>query len=106
MTAYLMASKPGDYTKEGLIVGNPEAVANAITPAGTYGAAVMTFAVGAKRLLSIVTDADIDVLQTSANEDSSTAGLVPTRITGPTAGKVSYSCFIHPATTAIYVKSA
>lgn len=106
MTAWLMASRPGDYTKEGLIVGNPEAVANGISPAGTYGAAVMTFAVGAKRLLSIVTDAAIDVLQTSENQDSSTAGLVPTRVPVPASGQVSYACFIHPSTTAIYVKSA
>lgn len=106
MTAWLMASRPGDYTKEGLIVGNPEAVANGITPTGTYGAAVMTFAVGAKRLLSIVTDAAIDVLQTSENQDSSTVGLVPTRVPVPASGQVSYACLIHPATTAIYVKSA
>ena len=104
MTAYLMVSKPGDYTREGLMVGNPEAVANAITPAGTYGAAVLTFSAGARRLLSIVTDADIDILQTSENEDASTGGLVPTRF--PASAQASYACFVHPATTAIYVKSA
>ncbi len=106
MTASLMASRPGDFTKEGLLVGNPEAVANSITPAGTYGAAVMTFTVGAKRLLSVVTDAAIDILQTSEGQDSATVGLVPTRVPTPTSGQTSYACFIHPATTAVYVKSA
>ena len=105
MTAHFMASRPGDYTKEGLMVGNPEAVANAVVPTGSY-ASVLTFDVGAKRLLSIVTDAAIDVLQTSANETSATVGLVPTRVPAPTSGQTSYACFIHPATTAVHVKSA
>jgi len=31
---------------------------------------------------------------------------VPTRVPVPASGQVSYACFVHPATTAIYVKSA
>lgn len=104
MTAYLMASRPGDYTKEGLMVGNPEAVANAIVPTGTYVAA-LTFAVGAKRLLSIVTDAAVNIMQTSEGQTPVDAGLVPTTVPAPTSGQTSYACFIHPATTAVWVKT-
>lgn len=104
MTAYLMASRPGDYTKEGLIVGNPEAAANAVVPTGSYVAA-LTFAVGAKRLLSIVTDASVMVMQTSEGQTPVDVGLVATTVPAPASGQCSYACFIHPATTTVWVKT-
>lgn len=102
---YLMLSKPDAYTREGLIVGNPDAVDNGYAPTGTYSRRLTITECSKQRLLSIVTDAEIDVLQTSVGEDSATAGLVPTRIPPPVSGNTSYSCLIHPATTGIWVKT-
>lgn len=107
-TAYLMASKPGAYTREGLILGNPESVKNAFTPQATTWNAVpdLTFTVAFdKRLLSIVTDSRLEVMQCSAGETPATAGLVATTVPAPSSGQVSYSCFLHPATTAVYVRT-
>lgn len=108
MTCYLMASRPGAFTKEGLIEGNPEAVANAVVPSGSYpGTAQLVLAVAPKkRLLSIVTDAAIDVLQVAENETSATAAGVATRVPAPSSGNTSYACFLHPSTVGVYVKTA
>lgn len=108
-TAYLMASKPGAYTREGLILGNPESVKNAFTPQATTWNAVpdLTFVPAfEKRLLSIVTDSRLEVMQCSAGETPATiTDGVATTVPAPTSGNTSYSCFLHPATTAVYVRT-
>lgn len=108
MTAYLMASRPGAFTKEGLIVGNPEVVANAVVPTGSYPL-TPDLAVAASqksRLLSIVTDAAIDVIQAATGETSANAAGAATRIPAPSSGLTSYACLLHPSTVGVYVKSA
>lgn len=108
-TAYLMASRDGAYTREGLIVGNPEAKKDAFTPsAGSWsGTPDLTFSPGYKgRLLSIVTDSRIEVMQCSDNQTPATVtDGVATTCPAPTSGNTSYSCLIHPATTAVYVRT-
>jgi hypothetical protein len=103
MTFYLMASKPGAYTREGLIVGNPEAVVNEGVPTASFVAEI-TVAAAPQRLLSIVTDTSIEILQTSEGEDDTTVGLVPTCCPADGSNNTSYACLIHPATTRIWVR--
>lgn len=103
-----MASKPGAYTREGMILGNPDKVANAFTPSGSYpGTPQLELEVGPKyRLLSVVSDVEIDVIQVTANQTPATADGEATRIPAPTSGKTSYACLIHPSTVGVYVKTA
>lgn len=106
-TTDLMASRPGAYTREGLIVDNPEVVANGVAPSGSYPiTADLVVPVAQRyRLLSIVTDVAIDVLQVKANETTLTATGAPTRVRS-TGSNVSYACLLHPATAGVYVKTA
>lgn len=106
-TVCLMASRPGAFTKEGLIEGNPEAE-NVTTPGSDWPltADLSVPAAQKKRLLSIVADAEVLVIQVATGETPATAQGVPTRICGPTSGKTSYACFLHPSTVGVYVKEA
>lgn len=106
-TAYLMASFPDAYTKEGLILGNPEAAVT-ITPGAAYpGSPQMTFSATSHqyRVLSIVCDVELSVLQVSQNETSAAAKGVATKVPPPASGQASYACLIHPSTVALYVKT-
>lgn len=106
-TAYIMASFPDAYTKEGLILGNPEA-ASTITPGAAYpGTAQMVLPATSHqyRVLSIVCDVELSVLQVSANETTATAKGVATKVPPPASGQASYACLIHPSTTGIFVKT-
>ena len=107
-SVYLMASRPGAFTKEGLILGNPEVKKDNFVPSAvSWGvAADLVMAVGAeKRVLSVVTDVEIEVLQLSAGETTASFQGVPTTIPTPTSGKTSYACFLHPATVGVYVRT-
>ena len=106
MAVNLMLSRPGAYTREGFIVGNPEAVKNDFAPGGAYGAADLTMEKAAIRLLSIATEEAIDIIQVSDGETTGTANGVATRVPAPTSGIAAYACLIHPATVAVYVKLA
>lgn len=105
---YLMASRPGAFTKEGLILANPEARADGITPsAGAWGGTpdLEVPAAAKPRLLSVVTDEEIWVLQLSENETTSDFEGVPTTVVAPVAGQTSYACLLHPSTVAVYVRT-
>lgn len=106
-TVCLMASRPGAFTKEGLIEGNPEAEV-VVTPGAAYPtpADMALLPASKKRLLSVVADAEVLILQVSENETVLTADGVATRVCGPTSGKTSYACFLHPSTVGVYVKLA
>lgn len=103
---YLMASRPGAFTKEGLIEGSPEVRDDAYTPTGSFSKRLTLTEASKKRLLSVVTDAAIEVLQLAENETVSNYAGVPTTIPAPTSGTVSYACFLHPSTVGVYVKTA
>lgn len=106
-TVYLMASRPGAYTREGLILGNPEVKADAVSPSGSYPVSPQLVLEPAEkyRLLSIVSDAAIEVLQVAENETTSVHSGVATTIPAPIAGQTSYGCLLHPATVGVYVKT-
>lgn len=108
MACWLMISRPGGYTREALILGNPEAVKDNFTPAAVSWSLTpdLTFEEGFdKRLLSVVADTEVQVLQCTAGETPNTPGLVPTTIPAPASAKVSYSCFVHPGTVTIHVRT-
>lgn len=107
-TCNLMASFPGNFTREGMIVGNPEVIKNAFTPAaGSFSATPdLSMSPGFKgRVLSIVVDAAVDVLQLSENETIATYAGQPTRVPAPVSGNVSYACFLHESTVAVHVRT-
>lgn len=107
---WLQASFPGCHTAEGLIIGNPEAVANidsGAIPAGSYPVSPqMTLTAAArKRLLTIVTTLEIDVLQVYTNQTSATPTGSATRVPAPSSGLTAYACYLDPATVGVYVRT-
>lgn len=103
---YLMASRPGAFTKEGLIEGNPEVKDDAYTPTGSFSKRLTLTEASKKRLLSVVTDVAVEILQLAENETPSSYAGVPTTVPAPSSGQTSYACFLHPSTVGVYVKTA
>lgn len=106
-TVYLMASFAGQYDPAMVILGNPEAEA-VVTPSASYpGSAQLVISpINGYRLLSIVSDAEVLVLQVKNGQTTATATGVATRVPTPSAGQASYACLIAPDTAGIYVKTA
>lgn len=105
-SVYLMASFAGQYDPAMVILGNPEAE-SVTTPTGAYpGSPNLTISpINGYRLLSIVTDVEILVLQVKNGQTTSTPTGVATRVPNPSSVSVSYVCLIAPDTTGIYVKT-
>lgn len=105
----LAASKPGAYTKDSLIVGNPDVVTNingAVAAFPAWGSIQLAVTTGPdKRLMTVVTDTEIEILQLSATETTTVFNGQPTRIPVPSGARTSYACYLHPATVAVYVRT-